>query len=363
MTQRPNTDNYLELFLNDTPMMDVRAPVEFVKGAFPKSTNLPLMDDEERRLIGIRYKESGQESAIELGHELVCGDIKTNRIAKWIEFAKAHPEGYLYCFRGGLRSRTTQQWMKDAGVDYPLVTGGYKAMRRFLIDEIERQSRELKLIIISGRTGTGKTRLLSEFQNHIDLEGIAHHRGSSFGRMLTPQPTQIEFENRIAVALLKARHQKQGPVFLEDESRLIGCCALPLPLKEAMANCPMMVLEEPIEYRIDVVLQDYVIDMTAAYLKRDGETQGWESFSKYLLDSLGRIERRLGGERKAQVEALMREAIRHQQQTNDYTGHREWINAILTNYYDPMYDYQLEKKSHRILSRGDRASLIKEFNQ
>lgn len=369
MIDRPNTDNYLELFLNDTPLMDVRAPVEFEKGAFPLAINAPLMNDAERHQVGIRYKESGQDSAIMLGHELVSGDLKAQRVKQWVDFVQSNPNGYLYCFRGGLRSRITQQWIKDAGVNYPLVTGGYKAMRRFLIDELERQSKELDLVLISGRTGTGKTRVLKLLSNHIDLEGMAHHRGSSFGRTLTAQPSQIDFENRISIGLLKARHQCKGPVFLEDESRLIGCNALPLPLKEAMALCPMVVLEESIDKRIDVVLQDYVIDMTAAYVRRDGEELGMNNFSSYLLDSLERIKQRLGGERKAEIEGLMRAAISHQKNSSDgighadYSGHRVWINALLSGYYDPMYDYQLEKKSHRVLMRGDKDTLMAKLNK
>ena len=94
------------------------------------------MTDEERAQVGICYKQQGQEAAIELGHQLVPGRLKAQRLAQWLEFARRHPEGYLYCFRGGLRSQTVQQWLREAGIDYPLVLGGYKAMRRFLLDEL-----------------------------------------------------------------------------------------------------------------------------------------------------------------------------------------------------------------------------------
>lgn len=363
MTQRSNTDSYLELFLNDVPMMDVRAPIEFEKGAFPNAINLPLMSDEERHLVGTRYKESGQESAIQLGHELVSGEIKEQRIQQWLAFAQANPSGYLYCFRGGLRSRTTQQWLKEAGIDYPLITGGYKAMRRFLIDELERISQKQSFIVISGRTGTGKTRFLKTLTNYVDLEGLAHHRGSSFGRMLIPQPSQIDFENNLSIALLKATYQQSGKVYLEDESRLIGRCSLPLSLKERMSNCPLVVLESTLEERIDVVMQDYVIDMTAEFIKRDGEVQGLESFSEYLFASLERIKRRLGDERKNTLLAKMKSALSHQFEQGSFEGHREWISCLLSDYYDPMYDYQLSKKAERVTLRGDKYTLMKELNK
>ncbi|MDF1764712.1 MAG: tRNA 2-selenouridine(34) synthase MnmH, partial [Oleibacter sp.] len=97
---RPDTDDFKSLFLADTPMMDLRAPLEFVKGAFPDTVSLPLMTDQERAKVGTCYKKFGQDAAITLGHQLVRGDIKEARMAKWLAFAKANPEGYLYCWRG-----------------------------------------------------------------------------------------------------------------------------------------------------------------------------------------------------------------------------------------------------------------------
>ena len=363
-SSRSNTLNYLELFLNDIPLMDVRAPVEFTRGAFPQAVNLPLMNDEERRLVGIRYKKAGQESAIELGHELVSGELKAQRIAQWQAFAQAHPEGYLYCFRGGLRSRTTQQWLKDSGLAYPLITGGYKAMRRFLISSLEALTQELEFVVLSGRTGTGKTRLLSTFPNHIDLEALARHRGSSFGKTLHPQPGQIDFENSLAIALLKARHQGQGPVYIEDESRLIGRCALPLSFKNRLSESPLLVLEASLEERIEVALQDYVIDMSRAFIERDGEAQGFQAFSRYLFASVERIERRLGSERKNTVLSLMQAALaQHPGGLSEKAldAHRQWISLLLKEYYDPMYDYQLAKKRERVRIRGDKNKLLKEL--
>ena len=112
-----NRDDCRAIFLNDVPMMDVRAPVEFARGAFPGVVNLPLMNDAERQAVGTCYKQQGQQAAIELGHRLVSGALKTERIAAWARFAQAHPDGLLYCFRGGLRSQIVQQWLEtEAGI-------------------------------------------------------------------------------------------------------------------------------------------------------------------------------------------------------------------------------------------------------
>lgn len=357
MTPRPDTNDYLQLFLNDAPLMDVRAPVEFEKGAFPTAMNHPLMNDDERHQVGICYKEQGQDAAIALGHQLVQGDIKQNRIDQWVQFASNHPQGYLFCFRGGLRSRQTQQWIHEAGVDYPLVTGGYKALRRFLIDQMDALVDRLPMYIISGRTGTGKTRVLLETPNPIDLEGMANHRGSSFGRTLTPQPSQIDFENRLSVALLKAAHQGRGPLAIEDESRLVGQCALPLRLRERMTEAPLIILERPLEERIQIIITDYVTDMLSAYLARDGEEDGWLNFREYLLSALGRIKKRLGGERHKQLRQIMEAALDEQRRSNQTTRHEDWIKVLLHDYYDPMYDFQLEKKQERVALRGNAEAL------
>src|SRR5690606_35174110 len=161
------------------------------------------------------------------------------------------------------------------GIDYPLVKGGYKALRRFLIDALDAAIASADFRILSGRTGTGKTRVLNQLPNPVDLEGLANHRGSSFGRQVTGQPTQIDFENRLAVAMLKATHHHQGPVYLEDESRLVGRCALPEALRARMAEAPLLILERPLEERIAIIREDYVESMLADYITRDGDTARW----------------------------------------------------------------------------------------
>lgn len=352
MPSRPDTSDYLALFLNDVPLMDVRAPVEFSRGSFPGALNAPLMNDEERHRVGICYKEKGQDEAIKLGHQLVSGDLKAQRIEAWRRFTSDHPDGYLFCFRGGLRSRLSQQWIREAGIDYPLVTGGYKAMRRFLIDSLEALIESSGFVILSGRTGTGKTRVLQQLPNPIDLEGLANHRGSSFGRQVTPQPSQIDFENALAVAMLKAHHHVGGPVFLEDESRLVGRCALPESLRERMAAAPLMVLDQPIEERVRIIREDYVDQMSTDYAARDGDEAGWLNFRDYLLSALDRIRKRLGGERHCRLRQQMENALDLQARTGDASAHHQWIRGLLEDYYDPMYDYQLNQKEGRIVVQG-----------
>lgn len=354
----PLTDDYAGLLRKSHPLLDVRAPAEFADSTLPEAHNLPLMTDAERKQVGTRYKEAGQSAAIELGHELVSGDVREARVAQWVDFVTHHPQARLYCSRGGLRSRIVQQWLQEAGVTIPRIEGGYKSLRRFVLDElIERRIPELPLLVVAGRTGTGKTRLLHQLPNPVDLEGLAAHRGSSFGRTLTPQPTQATFENAVATRLYQA-HARGGPIHVEDEGRLIGRRVLPRPLQKRLGESPRIVLEQSQETRVENILEDYVIDMSQAFMARDGAEAGFEAFRGFLLDALARIRKRLGGLRHQQLETVMQQALTQQWHSGALDRHRDWIRTLLTDYYDPMYDYQLSQRDGRVLKQGGFQELV-----
>lgn len=353
----PVIDDYRALFLKRVPLLDVRAPVEFARGAFPGAVNRPLLDDEQRHRIGIRYKQAGQQAAIDLGHELVAGPVREARIEAWRRFALAHPDGALYCFRGGLRSRIAQQWLAEAGIRYPRVEGGYKALRGFLLHELEQAAAELPLIVLGGRTGVAKTRMIQSLTDSVDLEGLANHRGSAFGRQLTPQPAQIDFENALAVELLALRACDARAAVLEDEGSNIGSVAVPPILYQVTSQAPLVVLEASLDERVEEILDGYIRDMTGAFARHHGE-EGFARFSVYLLDALGRIRKRLGGLRHRRLEALMRAALDEQRRSGAVDRHRDWIAPLLSEYYDPMYDYQLAGKRERIVFRGERDAVL-----
>lgn len=348
---------YQNIFLCDQPLIDCRAPIEFEKGAFPSSSNLPLMTDNERQQVGTCYKKVGQQAALELGNKLVSGSIKQQRVDAWLAYIKQHPNAYLYCFRGGLRSQFTQAWIKEAGIDIPFVEGGYKSMRQYLLNVIEASPSETETIVLSGITGSGKTDFLIQRQEAIDLEGIANHRGSSFGKKIDPQPSQINFENKLAVALLKHQQRNTRCLLLEDESFLIGRSALPTSFYQHMQDSNLLVLEEPLNARLDRLLNDYVHIMHSEYVKRLGEEKGFIAFSDYLKQSITGIKKRLGGLRHDQFQMIIDNALHTQQTKNDTSDHLEWISLLLTEYYDPMYQYQLDKKKDRILFSGDHQAM------
>ncbi|MNB97051.1 tRNA 2-selenouridine synthase [compost metagenome] len=340
--------DYRAILTADTPLIDVRAPVEFAQGAMPAAINLPLMNDDERAAVGTCYKRQGSDAALALGHRLVNGDTRAQRLEAWKVACLMHPQGYISCARGGQRSHIVQAWLKETGVDYPLIRGGYKALRQAAMQATVEQAQK-PAVLIGGCTGSGKTLLVKAHPEGVDLEGLAHHRGSSFGRTLTPQLSQASFENHLAADLLKKNASRW---VLEDEGRMIGSNHLPACLRERMAQSPMVVVDDPFEVRLERLREEYFEQMWQAFRSARGEEAGWREYGEYLHHGLFAIRRRLGLQRFAQFTALLDSALIEQRRTGGTEAHYAWLAPLLNDYYDPMYRYQLEKKADSIVYRG-----------
>jgi len=356
MNELPEIDNFQYIFHNDIPLIDTRAPVEFERGAFPNTLNIPLMNDEERHLVGLDYKNNGRNSAIDLGYRLISGDIKKNRMDAWLDFVKKHPNGALFCFRGGLRSEIAQKWIFDSsGIKYPRVKGGYKNMRRYLTKELEQLINIKNFLVIGGQTGCGKTLLLSQLENSIDLEKLANHRGSAFGQKIFPQPTQIDFENALAIEFI---HKKNTSILIiEDEGNNIGRVYLPTNLKNKSMQADLVILCASMEERIQLSLKTYVVDMLDDF-QENYKTDGFKEFSNYWKNSLTKIQKRLGGLRYKFLFKMLNNAIERHHTYAEIDLYIPLIKALLTDYYDPMYDYQISKKRNRIVFQGDSKAVI-----
>lgn len=343
--------DYATLLQQDLPLLDVRSPVEFAKGSLPRAVNLPLMNDEERHLVGLCYQHKGQQAAIDLGLSLVTGSLRQQRIDTWVQFVQAHPLGHLYCFRGGLRSRIAQQWLAQAGYPYPRITGGYKAVRHFLLDQLQQGAAQ-PLIVLGGLTGTGKTEVLTQLAWALDLEDYAGHRGSSFGKRVQAQPSQIDFEHRLALRLLESSHRHLPHLVVEDEGQFIGHCALPSAFYQHMQQAPLVWLEDDLSHRVQRILSSYVIEVHQDFVALRGAQQGFIDFAQHLRHSLAGIAKRLGGERTQRVQQHLESALSLQASDGSVTLHSIWIEILLREYYDPMYLYQAERKEPRIRFRG-----------
>jgi len=354
----PLIDDFHSIVTQSRPLIDTRAPVEYAKGSFPGAVNLPLMDDREREQVGTIYKKQGNEAAVSLGHQLVSGAVKEGRVQAWVDFIQAHPDAYLFCWRGGQRSQIAQQWIEEAGLTIPRLRGGYKAFRNYLIEESLRLAQAKEIVIISGRTGSGKTLLLEKLEGAIDLEGLAHHRGSSFGRYATPQPTQIGFENALAYAQIQHDTVGHHRLIIEDESRNVGQCYIPHDVFDTFQRGKVILLEASLEERIDITYNEYILAAQADYDHHHAEGATPYTWIEVMRHNFDRIRKRLGHENHQRLITHLNNAWEHQQHTGDPAEHRHWIRELLERYYDPMYDYQIERKGDRIVFRGDSEAII-----
>lgn len=326
--------------LTASAFLDVRAPIEFAEGTLPGAVNIPILTDQERHQIGITYKNNGPEAALKLGHQLVSGPIKEERVQAWAKLAKQHPDLILFCFRGGQRSKIAQSWLKDAGIEVPRIEGGYKRVRRFFIETLGNPEFFKGVHSVTGHTGSGKTRVLRDLINTnsaavIDLEKMANHRGSAFGHEATAQPAQAQFENDLALQLWRLRGRGRK-IWMEDEARTIGKVTVPALAFETLRACPLVMIEEPLEARARLILEEYVLAAPWSELK--------DRYTKAVLD----ISRKLGGARTQETLRLMR--------LEDHAG---WIRHLLENYYDPFYLRHMDRHRERVIFKGTREEVSK----
>lgn len=236
-------------------ILDVRSPGEFSQGCIPGALNFPLFSDAERAQVGTTYKQMGRQQAIDLGLRLVGP-----KLADFAERGREYATDgcvRVHCWRGGMRSASMAWLLQTAGLHAVTLQGGYKTFRRWALESFSRQ---VSLIVVGGLTGAGKTAILHALrelgEQVIDLEGLAHHRGSSYGMFgMPPQPSTEQFENLLAMEL--GRCDPLRPIWVEDESHLVGTCKIPDLFFAQMRQSPLFVIERPLEERLSILLHDY----------------------------------------------------------------------------------------------------------
>ncbi|MBI2519086.1 MAG: tRNA 2-selenouridine(34) synthase MnmH [Bdellovibrio sp.] len=321
-------------------MLDVRSENEFDKASIPQSINIPILNNTHRKTVGLTYKMMGQSAAIQIGHELVS-PIKETMVNSWRSKLQHLPEDrrFLYCWRGGLRSQMASQWLSESGFSVCRVAGGYKALRRELHNAL---TANFDLILLTGFTGSGKTKLLQRFSKmeQLDLEAFANHRGSAFGPVVgQEQPAQQTFEN-----LLGLRVYTPSPLYVvEHEGRCIGKILIPQPFLEKMNQAPLVFLEKSMEERIDHIYHEYV------QTPLSNKIVTIEELRDILLGQLFRIKRRLGGSHYANIEKSVLTAF---QQEPTSSAHSSWIRDLLQHYYDRQYDHAITHAPSPIIFRG-----------
>lgn len=321
---------------SSSDLLDVRSEGEFAAASVPGFHNAPILRNSERQEVGLCYKHRGQQAAIALGEQLV-GPVREARVQEWLNKTRPHVPVIVACWRGGLRSSIASDWIEEAGRNVLRVDGGYKALRNNLLQVLTKPQ---EFFVVSGLTGAGKTRLLEALPitNKLNIEALATHRGSSFGRFMNrPQPTQATFENRLAVALRTCT----GPVLVEDESKVIGSLHLPETIYTAMTQSSLILLESNLEERSLNIYQEYVADVLS-----DGSDP--ELLKDSAMASTYKLQRRLGGLLTSKVIQGIQNAFA----SHDPEAHRYWIELLLSEYYDVRYRYSQVHSSRPLAFRG-----------
>ena len=252
-------------FLNKSKnelIIDVRAPIEFFKGHLPNAINIPLFEDSERAEIGTLYKQQGKDTAVNRGLEIASP--KMTSFVNQVKSLSKNKKVFVYCFRGGMRSNSFAWLMNTSGLDAVIMKGGYKAFRNYVLEYFDQ---ERKIILLGGKTGSGKTDILKKLSGHnfqiVDLEGIAHHKGSAFGAINEQkQNPQQAFEHQLYDEL--SMLDSALPVILEDEAQTIGFNKLPHGLWQQMKQATIIKIEIPFELRVQKLVEDYTtVDIEA----------------------------------------------------------------------------------------------------
>ncbi len=286
MNQSKNTRISLPEFLDlskSHPVFDVRSESEFAHAHIPGALSLPIFTDRERAEIGTLYKQVSRESAIELGLQYF-GPKMNSYISEVQSHVTKNSIMLIHCWRGGMRSEAMAWLMNFYGFKAYTLEGGYKAFRNHVLTTFEKP---LPAIIIGGYTGSGKTEILHALQSMnetiLDLEAIAHHRGSSFGSIGCPEQTSQEmFENRLA---LSYPDDPIDHLWIEDESRKIGRNILPQQVHAIIRTQPVIFLDIPRESRLHWLVEQYTqhdADLIAQAVKRIGKRLGGLETSKAL---------------------------------------------------------------------------------
>tara|TARA_B000000557_G_scaffold250436_1_gene236755 strand:- start:184 stop:1215 length:1032 start_codon:yes stop_codon:yes gene_type:complete len=333
------------MLIIDKKAIDVRSEHEFNKGTIPNSISMPILNDDQHKLVGIEYKKNGKESAINLGLKLVSGEKRQKLIDDWISIIKKHNVEYIFCKRGGLRSKTAKEWLRGKDIDIKVLKGGYKSYRKKVVKAHENLAEYRgNWFIIAGYTGSGKTAIIQDLNSSIDLENLAKHRGSTFGALNEAQPTQQNFENKLTYLYLK---RYNGNIILEAESRNIGSVALPGKFYEKMRTSKYIFVEADIETRVDNIVNEYIKIPLKQGIRKS-------SLLSTYQEALGKICRRLGHDNYITVNNEMKVAFGDQK-----ASHKLWIRLLLENYYDKLYKHKLDKISKQIIYSSDWSSCKK----
>lgn len=309
---------------NKTLFIDVRSPLEFKEATIPGAISTPILDDEERAVVGTIYRKINSDEAtikgVEYASEKLPGLFSTIK-----QYADQYDHVVIFCWRGGTRSKSVCSFLNMLNINnvYQLI-GGYKAYRKYIVDYIENNMEKHTFVMVHGLTGVGKTHILDKLDALglpvINLEEIAKNSGSVFGDIVfegTP-PSQKMFDGELFHALF---HTNKNYIFVESESKRIGNVQIPDALYNRMVTGYHVLVKTTLENRVNVILKDYVDHLVTQDEK--------------IKKSISHLRKRLGNKT---VDLLLQKV---EEQDYNYV-----IKYLIENYYDPLYKFSIEKYDH-----------------
>ena len=302
-----------EIYGDAYMFVDVRSPKEFAEDCIPNAINIPLFSNEERAIVGTIYKQQSREEAMDEGIKIIAEKLPV----MMDEYKNlAEKKLCIYCWRGGMRSGSVVGLLKALKYDVVQLDGGYKEYRRYVREQLEKISMP-PFIVLYGLTGSGKTEMLQQLSNNLDLEGLAQHRGSIFGDIGLQPRSQKMFESLFLQRLLVL--QKEKFIFTEGESRRIGRVVLPERLWKYMQQGKKVKVICPVSERVERLYKEYCATPDNAL----------------LIKKIGYIEKHLG---KNNAEMLIKLL---------YEGKiKDVIEKILVQYYDRLYSHTVDTKEY-----------------
>ena len=319
--------------------IDTRTPKEFQEDHLPEAINLPILSNEERHLVGITYKQVSQEKAVEQGIAYF-----SQKLPAFMDEINKYKQQQIifYCWRGGMRSRAVTTLLDSLGYKVSQLQGGYKAFRKYVQEKLESYQLNQKIIVLWGLTCTGKTELINQFSNSLDLEGLAQHRGSLYGSIGLNPISQKKFDNLLWQRLEELKNEKI--ILLEGESRKIGDVQIPKFLYQKLLSGTHLLITKSLVGRAEYAVKNYFID---------------EHSLKQIKEITKSLPKLLSNKQKQEIVDLINN---HQLAAA--------AKILLEYYYDPLYQHTLKQltffatiNNNTMLSAIDELRLIlKQFS-
>lgn len=315
----------LEKGLSNINLVDVRSPSEYAEDHIPEAVNIPLLNDEERKKVGICYKHDGPKEARILGVDIVSPKLP-HFIRQFLDIRKNNKMTVAYCWRGGLRSNSAAGLVRIAGLQVYTIKGGWKEYRRHVSGFMEDFPANYRFMNFYGPTGCAKTEILRKLDgqglNVLDLEKAAAHKGSSFGKVDEPEyknVTQKNFESKIWHTF----YRNEGNLFIcEGESKKIGKVSIPNSIYDRMNSGISVVSDTSLDFRIAFTVENYKPDR----------------YIEEIRESLSRLKRFIGSTKVSELSAML-----------DRKDYESFTRDLLVEYYDPLYKRSIPEKPNYVI--------------